>query len=311
MTSSAPQGDAVSRRPPLLKRGDTIGLAAPAGPIREEVFRDGLQLLRACGVKKVKHAPDICRHQNYLAGSDQRRLEELHQLWDDDEVKAIVAVRGGYGCARLLSRLDFDLIGRKPKALIGFSDLTILLNAIHQRTGLVTFHGPMLSTLVRDGRASCEAMLNELTAHGQEDLTIKGLEVLRPGQAQGRLIGGNLTCLVQLLATPYEPSWEGAILLLEEVNESAYRVDRLLTQLSLSGRLDQVAGVILGEFLGSDTRNLNELELVWQRTLELTSDTTPVWANFPAGHGQRNILLPIGRQVRMESGIGKLRLLDR
>lgn len=295
-------------RPPLLRKDDIIGLAAPAGPIREEVLRQGLDLLRASGVKVVKYAPDICRHENYLAGSDRRRLEELHQLWDDDEVRVILAVRGGYGCARLLSGLDFELIRRKPKILVGFSDLTILLNVIQQRTGLVTFHGPMLSTLVRDGKPSLLAMLNELTVHGREDLAIKGLEVLREGKAEGRLIGGNLTCLTQLLATPYEPEWDGAILLLEDVNESAYRVDRLLTQLSLAGRLDRVAGIILGEFLDSDTHPIADLELVWQRTLALTREEIPVWANFPSGHGPRNLLLPIGRPVRLEDR-ATLRLL--
>ena len=296
-------------RPPLIHKGDTVGLAAPAGPLKEEVLRQGLQLLWDCGLK-VKYAPDICRHDNYLAGSDQRRLEELHQLWDDDEVKAILAVRGGYGCARLLGRLDFDLIRRKPKALIGFSDLTILVNVIHQQTGLVTFHGPMLSTLARDGRPALEAMLNELAVQGRQELTIKGLEVLRPGQAEGPLIGGNLTCLCQLLATPYEPAWAGTILLLEDINEPAYRVDRLLTQLSLAGHLDRVAGVILGDFLDSELHSINDLELVWRRVLELTDERTPVWANFPAGHGPRNILLPVGLTVRLDSSSGVLRLLD-
>lgn len=296
-------------RPPLLKRGDTIGLAAPAGPIEEDVLRQGLQLLRDCGIKKVKYASDICRRDNYLAGSDQRRLEELHQLWDDDEVKIIIAVRGGYGCARLLPQLDFDLIRQKPKILMGFSDLTILLNAIHQRTGVVTFHGPMLSTLVRDGREALESALNELTVHAQQRLKINGLEILRPGQAQGPLIGGNLACLTHLLATPYEPVWEGAILLLEEINESAYRIDRLLTQLSLAGRLDCLAGIILGDFLDSDSHSINGLDLVWQRLLDLTPATLPVWANFPTGHGRRNLLLPIGRSVSMDGSSATLQLL--
>ena len=296
-------------RPPLLKRGDTIGLAAPAGPIAEEVLRQGLQLLRDCGIKKVRYAQDICRRENYMAGSDRRRLEELHQLWDDDEVKAIIAVRGGYGCARLLTKLDFDLIRKKPKILVGFSDLTILLNVIHRQTGLITFHGPMLSTLVRDGRETLESALNELTVHAQAHLKIKGLEILRPGQAQGPLLGGNLACLAQLLATPYEPAWAGAILLLEDINEPAYRLDRLLTQLSLAGRLDSLAGIILGEFLGNDSRSINDLDLVWQRVLALTPETIPVWANFPAGHGKRNILLPIGRPVSMDSDKATLRLI--
>lgn len=296
-------------RPPLLKKGDTIGLAAPAGPIEEDVLRQGLQLLRDCGIKKVRYATDICRRENYLAGTDQRRLEELHQLWDDDEVKAIIAVRGGYGCARLLPRLNFDLIRRKPKILIGFSDLTILLNAISRQTGLVTFHGPMLSTLVRDGREALESTLNELTVHAQQRLKIKGLEILRPGQAQGLLIGGNLACLAQLLATPYEPAWDNTILLLEEINEPAYRVDRLLTQLSLAGRLDSLAGIILGDFLDSDGHTISGLDLIWQRLLDLTPETIPIWANFPSGHGRRNLLLPIGRTVNMDSSSATLSLL--
>ena len=295
--------------PPLLRKGECVGLVAPAGPVAEEVIRQGLQLLWECGIKNVKYSQDICRRENYLAGSDRRRQEELHQLWDDDEVKAILAVRGGYGCARLLAGLNFELVRRKPKILIGFSDLTILLNVIHQRTGLVTFHGPMLSTLVRSGKEGMVAMLNELTVHAHDRLPSKGVEVLRSGQAEGRLIGGNLTCLAQLLGTPYEPHWDRAILLLEEVNEPVYRVDRVLTHLSLAGCLDQVAGVILGEFLDSDSHTVGGLELIWQRVLELIPEQTPVWANFPAGHGRRNILLPIGRHASMDGNDARLRLL--
>lgn len=295
--------------PPRLRKGDTIGLAAPAGPIKEEILRLGLQLLRDNKIK-VKYAEDICRKEYYLAGSDQRRLEEFNHLWDDDEVKAILAVRGGYGCARLLTQLDFDLIRRKPKMLLGFSDLTILLNAIHQQTGLVTYHGPMLSTLARDGNQALISMLNELSVHAQKEVRIKGLEILRPGQAQGRLIGGNLACLAQLLATPYEPEWAGAILLLEDINESAYQIDRYLTQLSLAGRLDSLAGVILGDFLDSAMSSIPDLDLIWRRTLDLTAEHIPVWANFPAGHGNRNILMPIGCTVGMDSSRGVLSLAD-
>lgn len=293
--------------PPRLRKGDTIGLAAPAGPINEDAFRQGLQLLRDNRIK-VKYADDICRKENYLAGDDKRRLDELHQLWDDDEVKAILAVRGGYGCARLLEKLDYDLIRRKPKILIGFSDLTILLNVIHRQTGLITFHGPMLSTLARDGNQALVSMLNELSVHAQEHIRIKNLEVLRPGEVQGKLIGGNLACLTQLLATPYEPVWDGAILLIEDINESGYRIDRMLTQLALAGRLESLAGIILGEFMNSSMSRITDLELVWQRTLELTAEHIPVWANFPSGHGLRNILLPIGSKVRMDSSRGVLSL---
>ncbi len=295
--------------PPRLRPGDVLGLAAPAGPIAPEVLRQGIELLEGAGLK-LKYAPDLDRREAYLAGTDERRLAELHRLWDDDQVKAILAVRGGYGCARLLSGLDFDLIARKPKILLGFSDLTTLLNAISRRTGLVTYHGPLLSTLARDGRPALLDALNALAPNADQPPPLKGLEVLRPGRAQGPLLGGNLTCLVHLLATPYEPELTGAILLLEDINEPAYRLDRMLTQLGLSGRLDRIAGVILGEFLGGDGQTIADLELIWRRVLALTRHLVPVWANFPVGHGPRNILLPIGLPVMMDSDSGRLRLLD-
>ena len=291
--------------PLRLQKGDIIGLAAPAGPITADIAH-GIQMLKEAGLKTI-HAQDIDRRDNYLAGSDARRGQELQELFCDPQVKAIIAVRGGFGCARILPDLDFNLIKQNPKILIGFSDLSVLINTIQQRTGLITFHGPVLSTIIRDGRPALEKCLEALSSPRLPDLKIKGLEILRDGQATGPLMGGNLTSLVHLLATPYEPSWQNALLFLEDINEPAYRVDRMLTQLKQAGSLDQVDGIILGDFLDNDLRSLNDIELIWQRVLDLTENSIPVWANFPVGHGPTNQPLPIGTPALMDSTSGCLK----
>ena len=288
-----------------LKKGDTIGIIAPAGPVRNEGdFSAGLKILTELGFK-TRYRNDILRHNDYLAGTDQERLAELHELWRDPEVKAILAVRGGYGCLRLLPDLDFTLIREQPKILIGFSDLTILLSAIQQRTGLITFHGPMLTTLARNDRDSQEAFFDLLTGRPRSECKIKGLEILKGGQASGRLLPGNLTSLVHLLGTPFEPDWRDTILVLEDIGEAPYRIDRLLTHLWAAGRLKHIAGLILGDF-----DQCGEQEAIWQRALDLLAHRPiPIWANFPCGHGSKNQILPVGAEARLDSTAGRLSLL--
>ncbi|MFA6899203.1 MAG: LD-carboxypeptidase [Desulfurivibrionaceae bacterium] len=288
-----------------LKKGDTIGIIAPAGPVRNETdFSAGLKILTDLGFK-TRYRNDILRHNDYLAGTDQERLAELHELWREPEVKAILAVRGGYGCLRLLPNLDFALIREQPKILIGFSDLTVLLSAIQQKTGLVTFHGPMLTTLARSDRDSQKAFFDLLTGKPRPENKIKGLEILQGGQASGRLLPGNLTSLVHLLGTPWEPNWQDAILVLEDIGEAPYRIDRLLTHLWAAGRLEQIAGLILGDF-----DQCGDVEQIWQRTLELLAHRhIPVWANFPCGHGSRNQILPMGAEASLDSSTGRLTIL--
>lgn len=285
-----------------LKKGDTIGIIAPAGPVRNENdFRAGLQLLTELGFN-LKYRSDILRQHDFLAGTDQERLAEMHELWRDPEVKAILAVRGGYGCLRLLPDLDFTLIRQQPKMFIGFSDLTALLSAIQQRTGLITFHGPMLTTLPRSDGDSREAFFNQLTGRPRPEIKIKGMEILKGGQAQGRLLPGNLTSLVHLLGTPFEPDWNNTILVLEDIGEAPYRIDRLLTHLWTAGRLEQIAGLILGDF-----DQCGEQEAIWERALALLAHRSiPIWANFPCGHGSRNQILPVGAKTQMDSSSGRI-----
>ncbi|MFZ5773991.1 MAG: S66 peptidase family protein [Thermodesulfobacteriota bacterium] len=290
--------------PPPLKRGDTIGIIAPAGPIRDEAaMAAGMRLLADLGFE-TRMQNNLRRQDGFLAGSDQERLDELHALWRDPEVAALLAVRGGYGCLRLLHRLDYGLFRAQPKTVIGFSDLTVLLAAIQRESGLITYHGPMLSTLARSDTPSREAFFELLTGNPSPSLRPKGLEILRKGRAQGRLLPGNLTSLTHLIATGHEPCWDNALLILEDIGEAPYRIDRLLTHLWASGRLERVAGIILGGF-----DECGDVELIWNRVLELTQDrNTPVWGNFPCGHGERNNILPVGLPAEMDDASGRLQL---
>jgi muramoyltetrapeptide carboxypeptidase len=300
--------------PPALARGDTIGLVAPSGPVADrDIFAAGVRLLREMGfeVKFDRILPEATN--SYLAGSDKDRADEFNRLWADEEVKALLAVRGGYGSLRMVGMLDFELIRNTPKMFLGFSDITVLLNVLHQETSLVTMHAPVLTTLTRSDRKSVASFFQAITGNLESEIHPDHLEILVDGQARGRLTGGNLTTLVHLLGTPYEIKLDDAIFFLEDVSEAPYRVDRMLTQLQMAGQLDHIHGLILGSFVaeafGHDGGR--EHEAVWHRVLELVGDMDiPVWANFPVGHGARNYTLPIGAEVEMDSAAGTLYLLD-
>jgi muramoyltetrapeptide carboxypeptidase len=301
--------------PPRLQPGDTVGIIHPAGPIRdEEGFAKGLQVLRDWGLH-VRCQPPERSGPDYLAADDQQRLAELHRLWADQEVKALIAARGGYGCLRLISNLDWDFLCRRPKWLIGFSDLTVLLNSVTARCGFVTLHGPMISTLAlaRADRLSLERLREVLAGQFLPCTRPAGLEILRGGLAQGRLLGGNLTTLCHLLGTPQQPQTEGCILFLEDTAEPLYKIDRMLTHLACAGLFNKLNGLIIGLFdLGHDDRleTLRLNEQVWQRVLELTeAGSFPIWGGFPVGHQQENFALPIGMEAVMDSFSGSLEFL--
>jgi muramoyltetrapeptide carboxypeptidase len=291
---------------PRLEKGDTIAVTAPAGPVLNEGdFTAGVRLLREAGFE-VRFSREIMRRRGYLAGTDAERAEELHDLWAAPEVKALIAARGGYGCLRLLPLVEMDLIRRRPKIFVGFSDISVLHAAIGVATGLVTFHGPMLTTLAKSDRTSLDAFFEMLAGRHPDTLRPAGLEILKPGRACGRLLGGNLASLVHLVGTPWEQSWQGAVLFLEDVCEARYRIDRMLTHLHTAGRFAGLAGLILGSFEGC-----GDPEPIWQRVLGLFADEPfPVWANFPVGHSRDNHILPLGLEVVMDSTKGVLQLLD-
>ena len=301
------------RLPPPLRRGDTIGIFCPAGPPKNmTLLKQGLALLTEAGFQVREQGKITVSEDDYLADSDSARAEALHRLWADDEVKAVMAVRGGYGCLRLAPLLDMPLLQRHCKWLIGFSDLTLLLNHLHWQAGHVCLHGPMVSTLARCRKEDLHQLFCFLTGSFEENLRLSGLEILRGGSGQGRLVGGNLATLVHSIGTPWDNTWNGCMLLLEDTGEYLYRLDRMLTQLHQAGRFDRLAGLILGDFdsgAGNSTADLRLQEQVWQRVLELMPPGFPIWANFPAGHAGRNTPLPLGMEARMDSSSARLSLL--
>lgn len=298
--------------PPPLLRGETIGLVAPASSIsNQENLQKGVQFLKDAGYK-LKFHRDFRNTEGYLAGSDYERAEEFNSLWLNPEVKAVIAARGGYGSLRMLDNLDLEQIRLNPKILIGFSDLTVLLTAILKNTGLLTFHGPVVTTLDSIDELSQQSFLDTLSGNIPKSMQPDRVTIVRDGFANGVLLGGNLTTLAHLLATPYEMSWQGAILFIEDIGESPYRLDRLLTHLAQARKLDDLSGIILGTFTEADRTDNPELaKCICDRILELVGDKNiPIWADFPVGHGRRNLTLPLGTMVEMDSAAATLKLPD-
>ena len=294
--------------PPFIKRGDTIGLFAPAGSIiNTDNFTSGINILEKKGFR-IKFNRRLLYAKGYLAGADQERADEFNRLWSDPEVKALVAARGGYGSMRMLDLIDMKQIRKNPKILVGFSDLTVLLGAVHNKTKVVVYHGPVITTLASIDRQSQESFFNMLTAGTPPCLKPGKLQILKGGRAKGTLLGGNLTTLAHTIGTPYEIPWQNAILFIEDIGESAYRLDRLLTHLSKAGRLQKIKGLLLGTFSDQDRKENGVMrKAVQKRVAELLDGVNiPVWSNFPVGHGRGNLTLPVGLQVEMDSAARSL-----
>ncbi len=292
--------------PPPLKDGDTIAVVAPAGNIHDQKrYSLGCSILREMGfqiVPQEKKWPGT----GFLSDTDEHRAQEFMSAWCHPEVKAVFALRGGYGSLRIVDRLDMAVIRKHPKFLVGFSDITILLNHIVRQTKLICLHGPVISSLSNSDKYSVERLYHCL--RGNWHLRLKEqVEVIRAtSEVAGTLMGGNLSSLVTLLGTRLDSSFDNTILFLEDVNEPFYRLDRLLTQFHLSGRFKGVKGIILGEFSNhhqSDQHDQSRVhEFIWQRVSELVENPDiPIWGKFPVGHGRQNITLPVGAHCTMNS----------
>jgi muramoyltetrapeptide carboxypeptidase len=292
-------------KPPGIRKGDLIGVISPAGAVDEADLREGLRVLETSGFR-VMPGPHVLDRHGYLAGRDEDRLNDLHAMFESPDIRAVLCARGGYGTQRLLERIDYDLVRRNPKVFVGYSDITALLTAIHERTGLITFHGPMVRDLGSSQGVNLEGLIKAVTYPGQTVLSSEEATVLIPGRAAGPLIGGNLSIICHLLGTPFFPSLEGRILVVEDRGEPLYRIDRMLTHLRLSGRLDGLAGMIAGEFV-----ECGDISAIHVLLREMLLDLEiPVVAGFPVGHGANNLTLPMGLRAELDADSMRLTFVE-
>ncbi len=311
------------RKPPRLRPGDVVGLVEPAFFTPDTFELEPiLETIRAMGLVP-RPAPNMLSRYGYLAGTDRERASHLTAMYADRAVKAIFAVRGGWGSARLLPHLDWGVIRANPKLLVGFSDITALHLALAARTDCPTIHGPnAASAWSRFSWDSFRRLAFEAETPtwsippGTEDRLAQQngrVRTFRPGRASGPLIGGNLTVLASLVGTPYLPSFEGAILFLEDTGEAQYRIDRMLMQLSLAGILGRVAGVVFGQCTDCVAQNfssINGFTLSEVLAQHLTPLGVPAFQGALFGHVPDQFSMPVGIRAEIDATAGTIRMLE-
>lgn len=316
-TARAQRGRGASGplKPPALKEGSTIGIVAPASGVNGGEVSAAVATLKRIGFN-VKTGQHLSKGFGYLAASDEKRASEFMRFIRDPEVDCVMAVRGGYGVMRILPMLDFDEIRANPKVIIGYSDITALVNSVYLRSGMIAFHGPVATSSFDP--YSLDSFRRVLTLpkpagefresneyHGSRFSEAQASTIV-PGKAQGRLVGGNLSIVTDMMGTPYEVPLEGNILFLEEVAEEPYRVDRMLTQLRLSGKLEKCAGVAFGRFTkceaprrGGEFQVSLSLEQVIRGALEPLK--IPAVYGLSIGHISAKLTVPVGGLATLDA----------
>ncbi|HEX6593657.1 MAG TPA: LD-carboxypeptidase [Bacillota bacterium] len=289
--------------PHRLSTGDTIGVIAPAGPPDEEHLQRALPFFQQMGLHVTlgKHITSV---HDYLAGTDEQRLDDVHEMIANPHIKGIFFARGGYGSGRLASALNYQLIKKNPKIMWGYSDLTYLHTAIRQETRLVTFHGPMVASDMgrkefdRLSLQMFQQLFQPTILHYSEH--ISPLHVFTEGEARAPIVGGNLSLLASTLQTPFEFDTKHKLLLLEDIDEEPYEVDRLLHQLKLAGKLAHVEGIILGDFkVGSEASSSHLLDEVFYHYFHDLD--VPVMAGFKIGHCFPHFAIPLGVEASLST----------
>ncbi len=298
-------------RPPLnpriLRAGDAVALVSPAGPVAEARVEAAVRELSSWGLrpKVYPHALDA---EHFLAGSDANRAADLNDALADPEIRAVLCTRGGYGVQRILEHVDYAAVRRDPKLVVGFSDITALHAALWSHTGLVTIHGPVAAQLERGGLFAStlrHALMSTAPLVVEADRDEPTFSVRTCGVAHGTLLGGNLSILSTCVGTPFMPDLDGAILLIEDVGELAYRVDRMLTHLGNCGLLKRLAGVAVGQFSepGHGDNSIRPFDVLSERLGHLG---IPVVGGLPIGHGERNLAVALGSRATLDADAGTL-----
>jgi muramoyltetrapeptide carboxypeptidase len=303
-------GRSVLAKPDRLRRGDRIRLITPASPFDPDLLKAGQQVLDGLGLVPVVSRDEFTR-QGFLAGSDRQRADRLQAALREEDTKAVWCIRGGYGTARLLPLIDLPRLRRRPKLLIGFSDVTALLVQLTRPGGFVTISGPVITQLPRLPSADLRWLERLLFGiRSPRRVPLGRTRTLVPGKAEGRLVAGNLSILASLAGTPFAPDLRGAVLCLEDVNEEAYRLDRLFWQLQSAGLLQRVRGIVVGELTGCKPVGAGRHSA--RRVLEraISALGLPALSGAAFGHGRRNLALPVGVRARLDAGARTLTLLE-
>lgn len=316
--------DSALTKPKALKPGDTVGVITPSTYVSDPLRLDLVPRTVEHFGLKLKTGKNVKKRAGYLGGSIEERVADLHEMFADPEVKGIFCIRGGYGSPQLLDKIDYGLIRRNPKVFAGYSDITAMHLAIQRHAGLVTFHSPVVLSRFTDWTQ--EHFRSAIFTTGAERVIanpeernplrpVHPVRAIRPGKARGALIGGNLTLVSSLMGTPYEPDTRGKIFFLEDVGEEPYRIDRMLTQLRLGGKFDQCAGVVVGECVDCNPRQLQpgfESTFSLNEVLDdiLGTLKVPVLSGLLIGHTDDQATLPVGVMAEMDADGGTLTILE-
>lgn len=305
-------------KPKGLKIGDTIGVVAPASPTTIDRVEKAYEKLIEMGFKVIM-GESCYSNYGYLAGTDDVRAEDLNKMFKNQEIDGIICLRGGYGTPRILDLLDYDLIKNNPKVFIGYSDITALHIAFNKLSTLVTFHGPMVSSdLIGEFSEFSKKSLYNSILEGKFQPVIKDpldeITIINGGKAEGAIIGGNLSLITSTIGTPYEIDSKGKILFIEEIGEEPYRIDRMLTQLRLSKKLEEAEGIILGDFNNcvaesSEYDDSLTLEEVIDQIIKPLGKATIF--NFKAGHCEPTVTIPFGVKAKLDADNKVLTLLEK
>ncbi len=310
-------------KPPRLKAGDKLAIVAPGSYISEEELQDSIKNLNELGFETT-YSEKILLQIGYFAGTDKERAEDLMEKFSDKSVNGIVCARGGYGCSRILPMLDYDVIRMNPKVLIGYSDVTALLYGIYQKTGLISFHGPVGTSTFNDYSVDNfkKVLINpERTSLFKNstsgmDENIYGVTTIVKGKGRGRLVGGNLSIMVSLIGTEFDVDYSNKIIFIEEIGEEPYRIDRMLTQLLQAGKFDHAAGIMMGIFRkcevkeedASFIKSFNLIEVLKDR---LGSLKIPVVYGMSFGHVKDKFTIPFGALAEIDAGKQTFTLLEK
>ena len=307
--------------PKAINKGDTVGLISPSAATSERIqFMFAQEALEALGFK-VKLGTNLKNRRGHLAGTDEERAADLNGMFADPEVKAIICIRGGSGAARILPLIDYDLVKKNPKPLLGYSDITALHNAIHAQTGLISFHGPNGTGSWNNFNVQQFEQIffekSHLTFENEiskgDDLVVKNNRTItmKSGTVAGKILGGNLTVLTALSGTPYLPDFKDAILFLEDIGEDPYKIDRMMSTLKLNGTLGQIKGFVFGQCTdctpsgGYGSLTLDDVLDDYILPLGI-----PAYKGAMIGHIPKQFIIPVGARVKLDADAGTLTMLE-